>query len=188
MRLTLAALALSTSALVPACSEPVPQSPDAAYYLNHSQHDGSACSIFDFTIQVGSVNNTERTTVTDGADGTKVSCQILNAAAPFAVSGIVDDSAGKTGSYFRIDIPKIDKTATKDSPATGSVTYAALKTASNPLSGTCNFYFEAASSEAVASGKIWVAFDCPSVSGQPGTCAVQKGVAVFENCLTESTL
>lgn len=187
MRFTLAALALTTSVLVASCSEPVPQSPDGAFYLNHSQPDASVCAVFNHTIQIGSVANTERTTITDGTDGTKVACKVLNATAPFSVTASIDDSSGKSGSYFWINIPKIDKTATEENPAIGSVTYADLKTASNPLSGTCNFFFEAGSSEGVDSGKIWVAFTCPMVSGQAGTCAVQKGVAVFENCLTEDT-
>ena len=81
--------------------------------------------------------------------------------------------------------PAIAATATQASPAAGSVTFASPQTnLVDYTSSACSFYFLPGTPEAVAPGKIWVAFDCTAVSGGGSTCEIAQSVALFEDCST----
>lgn len=165
------------------CGESVPQSADGAFWLTTTQPDPLACTIAGHTVQVGAVDATERKTViVDGTKGTVVSCEVTGTKAPFNAHGKLDDLTN-SGSFLEINIPSISPDATLDNPAMGSLSYSAPKTGGNPYAGTCKFYFEGKGS--VASGRIWVSFQCDGLTSGMSTCPLKQGYAIFENCLTE---
>lgn len=188
MRFTLAALSVvALPMLAAACSEPVPQTPDGAFFFQTIQDDPLKCQIAGQKAAVGIVDqNQKNTVILDGTNGTEVDCTVLGTAAPFEVHAKMDDSKN-TGNYLEILIPKISPSAKKDSPATGSVVMSAPFTASTYTGEGCNFYFEEGTKQTVASGRIWVTFDCPALSSGMSTCPIKVGYAIFENCLTVST-
>ena len=69
MRFTLVAVSAAAAfALTFAgCSEPVPQSPDGAFFIATSQPDQTVCMHVGHTTQVGAVDSTQRTTVVEKA-------------------------------------------------------------------------------------------------------------------------
>lgn len=186
MRFTMLAVSAFALLTYAGCSEPVPQTPDGAFYVATVNNDPSMCKITGNTAQVGKVDQNEKNAViTDGTNGTKVDCSVINATAPFDVHAKVDDTAN-SGYYLEIIIPKISPSASKDKPATGTATIAAPWTAGSPYTGECNFYFEEGTKETVDAGRIWVSFDCPGITSGMSTCTLKAGFAIFENCLTES--
>ena len=187
MRFTLVAVSAAALATITGCSEPVPQSPDGAFFISTTQDDPLKCKITGHTAQVGSVDPSAiNTTVTDGTNGTNVDCSVLNATAPYEVRGKIDDtSIDGTGNFLEISIPSISPGATKDAPAAGAATISAPWSGS-AYSGDCNFYFEEGTDQTVASGKIWVSFNCPGLQSNMSTCPLKQGFAVFQNCLTEA--
>lgn len=190
MRFALAALSIvALPLLAAACSEPVPQTPDGAFYFQMVQDDPIKCSIAGNKAAVGLVDATNKNTVIlDGSNGTKVDCSIIGTknAAPFEVHAKLDDGAN-TGNYLEILIPKMGTDATVDAPATGSVVLSTPWTASTYTGQGCKFYFAKDSKQTVASGRVWLTFECPGVSSGMSTCPVKVGYAIFENCLTVST-
>jgi hypothetical protein len=187
MRLVLAAAATAALATLAGCSEPVPQTPDGAFFVQMIQDDPSQCMIAGNTAQEGVIDNAMRgTVVSDGTNMTVVDCTVQsnagNMAAPFQVHGKLD-ATGKTGDYLEIEIASISPSATEMAPAVGSVIFASPKTAEESYNGnTCTFFFE--NKETVDDGKIWVSFACTNVVSGMSTCAISKGYAIFENCLT----
>lgn len=185
MRFTLVAVSAAALATFWGCSEPVPQSADGAFFFATTQTDPLTCKIAGHTAAVGSVDPSAiKTTITDGSEGTVVDCSVLNATAPYKVEAKLDDT-NNTGNYLAFSIPSISPGATKDAPAEGSVTISTPKTASS-YGGKCNFYFEEGTKETVATGKIWVSFDCPALVSGMSTCPLKQGFAVFQNCLTDA--
>ena len=185
MRFALAVLSVTAFVTFASCSEPVPQSPDGAFWLNTSQPDATTCKIVGQVAQVGQIDAQEKpTTITDGANGASVTCTILGQASPFNVHGVINDNAG---SFLEIDVNPITPSASDTSPALGTVTFSASWTSGNPYSGQCKFYFEKGSRETVDVGRIWVSFQCDALTSQQSTCPLRQGYAIFENCLTEDT-
>jgi hypothetical protein len=189
MRLARFALAVvSTSALAvfaAACSDPVPPTPQGAWYVKLTHNSGD-CDIIGHETDVGSVTAGGRDRVL--VSGTKeanedvdVSCQVTGTSS-FQVAGVV--TLG--GKGLQISIPSIDASATKDAPAIGSASYNNVEFTAGAYSSStdkpCNFYFVPSTGEGVASGRIWVAFSCPVVVDEMSTCAVDESYVIFENC------
>lgn len=173
------------------CSDPVPPTPDGAYRVNFTGKSG--CNIMGHTTQIGDVTDTQRTTVVpDGTDGTTVTCTV-SGAGPFAVTGHLQHGADSL--QIRVDLPT---DASKATPAKGGVgflstttgnSFVASSTPADPVKNPpCNFYF-ANSKESVASGKVWVAFSCDTVTEQgsadPSTCGIDESYVILENCSQE---
>ena len=111
MRFTMVAVSAFVFLTYAGCSEPVPQTPDGAFYVTTVNNDPSKCTIVGNSMQLGKVDQNEKNTViTDGTNGTKVDCEVLNTAAPFDVHAKIDDTAN-TGNYLEIDIPSISPSA-----------------------------------------------------------------------------
>jgi hypothetical protein len=183
-----AAATVATLALFAGCSEPVPQTPDGAFWLTTIQPDAIACHIAGHTDQVGTVDSKQHSpVVTDGTDGIVVDCSVSsiagNAAAPFQVYAKLDATT-KTGNYLELNIASITAAAKIDAPAVGTLVFSDPKTAGNGFQGNCNFYFEGGAGEGVSDGKIWVSFQCDGLVSAMSTCPVKQGYAIFENCLT----
>jgi hypothetical protein len=186
MRFVFAVLSVAAVGMIAsACSESVPAAADGAYFLTTTQPDPLKCMIAGHTVQVGAIDaQVKKTVLVDGTNKTVVQCTVLNDTAPFQVHASLDDTAN-TGTYFEIVIPSIGPGAKSDSPATGTVIFSDPKTAGNAFSGQCNFFIEG--NEGIASGKVWVSFNCDGVSFGMSTCPLKTGFAIFENCLTQST-
>ena len=96
------------------------------------------------------------------------------------------DTGGIIG-MLSIRIPGITAGASMGAPVTGVVEFSAPATENDPYNGeACNFYFSSPS-EGVSAGRIWVTFDCPTVTDaeSPSTCSIGTSVALFEGCATE---
>jgi hypothetical protein len=185
MRLSRFALAVvSTSFLAVfaiACSDPVPPTPQGACHAELLSN-GGACTITSQVADVGSVTATTKDRVLVAGDdaGADISCQVSG-----TNSFDVQASATVAGQGIQISIPKIDSSATQMAPAAGTVIFAASMTGgaySTPSATPCAFYFKQGTGEGVASGKIWVAFSCPTVVNGMSTCAISESFAIFENC------
>ncbi|MFT3768132.1 MAG: hypothetical protein QM820_21995 [Minicystis sp.] len=189
MRFTLVAVSAVALATLAGCSEPVPQSADGAFFIATSQPDPSVCIHVGHTTQVGTVDSTQRTTVvTDGVDGINVSCTVESLAGsmtpPYLVKGKID-ALSKSGNYMELLIPSISPNAKPDAPAQGSVVFSDPKTAGNPYSGPCDFYFEQ-SNQTVDNGRAWLSFKCAELTSSMSKCPLTTGYVILENCLTES--
>ncbi|APR86153.1 Hypothetical protein A7982_11502 [Minicystis rosea] len=190
MRFAHAAAAVAVTAVAFAmsagCSEPVPVSADGAFFLATIQDDPLKCSHAGHTVQVGAVDSVQKTTVIiDGTDQITVDCNVVSlkeSGAPFKVQGKIDAQL-KSGNYMEIAIPSISPSATADAPAAGSIVFSDPKTAGQPYSGSCDFYFEQ-KNQTVADGRIWVSFKCDALTSGMSTCPLKQGYAIFENCLT----
>ena len=183
MRFALLVFSAAALATLAGCSDPVPQSADGAFWLATLQDDPLECKIGGQTAQVGAIDSTERKTViTDGTNNASIRCEVEGTTAPFKVHGAIDDLAN-SATYFEISIPSITSDASIDAPAVGSISFSSSWTAGEPYSGPCNFYFEG-TKESVASGRIWVSFQCDALTSNMSTCPLKQGYAIFENCLT----
>ncbi len=176
-----ALVAAAIPVLAAGCSDPVPETADAAWYVSTTQT--STCKIAGHQTSLGEVNATQKiSVVTDGVMGNSVSCSVTGSGT-FAV----DATAANTtqGVQLQIFIPAITPSATKDNPAKGSVSYLSPKTATTYAGGSCDFFF-INKPETVAAGKIWVAFTCDEITAGSAmsTCAIVEGYALFESCLT----
>lgn len=157
---------------------------DGAYFLSLTQTDPTACKVPTHDAAVGMVDAATRgQVITNGTGGTKVTCEIQGTTS-FNVHGKIDDTAN-TGNYFEIVIASITPDASEDAPAPGDMTFVSPQTAGGPLSGDCSFYFTPGTPETVATGKVWLTFRCPALTGGQSTCPVDLGYAIFENCLTQ---
>jgi hypothetical protein len=183
MRFALIAFSAAALAALAGCSDPVPQTPDAAWMVN-TVHDNPNCLIQDTTKSFGMVTSAgprPGMVETDGINMAMINCSVSG-----TTSFAVDASTQTTqdgGSSLQIIIASISKSATMAMPAVGEVSYQSDKTVANYGSHACNFYFEG-SAEGVSAGKIWVSFQCPALMGGMSTCQLSQGYAIFENCLT----
>jgi hypothetical protein len=163
------------------CSDPVPPTPQGAFQATFIS-DSSACMIAGHNTAVGAVtSNTKDKVLVSGTEGADIECTV-SGSGTFSVQAKISQN----GQGLEINIPKLTAAASKDSPATGSVNYASSKTSGTVFSSTadtpCNFYFSS-DSEGVASGRVWITFDCPKViQGTMKTCKIGPGFAIFENC------
>lgn len=185
MRLSRFALAVvSTSVLAvfaAACSDPVPPTPQGACKATLLS-GGGECKITSQEVSLGSVTATSKENVltAGGVEGADVTCQVSGTSS-FAVEAAVSVS----GEGIQISIPKIDSSATKMAPATGTVVFSSKNSGNAYKSESdtpCVFYFAQGTSQGVASGKIWVSFSCPKVVGGMSTCEMTESFAIFENC------
>jgi hypothetical protein len=185
MRLVAAALStIALAAVTYGCSDPVPQSPDGAWFVSTSQLDATKCHMAQHNSTFGQVDDAHRIAVeTDGVKGAHVSCTVSGTGnGPYAVQVLAQNDM----VTLQLSINAISTTATEASPAKGGVAYLDLDKTKVQYAGTdCNFYF-ATKAETVATGKIWVAFTCDSiVNGDTmSDCTLTQGYALFENCLT----
>ncbi|MFO0762004.1 MAG: hypothetical protein U0359_36525 [Byssovorax sp.] len=163
------------------CSDPVPPTPQGAFQVTFVS-DSAECGIAGHNTAVGAVTSTTKDKVlVSGTEGADVECTV-SGSGTFSVQAKITQN----GQGLEINIPKLTASASKDNPATGSVNYASLKTSGTAFSSAtdtpCKFYFTS-SSEGVASGRVWITFDCPKiVQGTMKTCKLGPGFAIFENC------
>lgn len=163
------------------CSDPVPPTPQGAFQATFVS-DSAMCGIAGHNTAVGAVSSsTKDKVIVSGTDGADVECTV-SGSGTFSVQAKISQA----GQGLEINIPKLTAGATKDNPATGSVNYASAKTSGTVFSSTadapCNFYFSS-DSQGVASGRVWITFDCPKVvQGTMKTCKIGPGFAIFENC------
>jgi hypothetical protein len=181
---SLAALSLAgCSGSFGGLGNPTPAPSDAAWVLNMTGA-GSACPLMVSTGQLGDVNDqiidAKVTDQMKGAAGVAtVKCSVVPVGSGLHVSG----AAGWGCDELQIDVPSITKTASKASPASGSVSYLSETTVST-FSGMCNFYFSG--NEGIGPGKVWLSFTCPGLtaSGSISTCPVAESYVLFEDCAT----
>jgi hypothetical protein len=166
-----------------ACGDSVPPSPQGAYLVTFTRPAG--CSISGHNAKVGDVTASQRNAVVvDATDGATVTCSVTGAG-PFNVSGQIMKGADS----LQIAIDSLPTSATKANPAKGSVSFASPNTVkayvADGSKAPCDFYF-ADPKESVASGKVWVAFSCPTViaggSLMPDTCSLLESYILLENC------
>jgi hypothetical protein len=163
------------------CSDPVPPTPQGAFQATFVSNS-SACMIAGHNTAVGAVtSSTKDKVLVSGIDGADVECTV-SGSGTFSVQAKISQG----GQGLEINIPKLTAGATKDNPATGSVNYASLKTSGTVFSSTtdtpCSFYFSD-NHEGVASGRVWITFDCPKIiQGTMKTCKLGPAFAIFENC------
>jgi hypothetical protein len=196
--LSSAAVCALAGGLLASCSDPVPQTPDGAFFAAMITDDPLKCTINGFTAQVGAVDGQNRNTVvsdgmslSDGGVPTKVSCTV-SGTTTFSVHGLIDDVQG-TGNYFEMQIDGLTVGQSKDSPAHGTgILSSAAHTAGEPYQGPCDFWFTAMTGETVnatgGAGKVWVTFSCAGLTSGMSTCPLKTGYAIFENCLTDTSM
>jgi hypothetical protein len=170
------AIALGSSG----CSDPVLPTPQGAWLVQFKD-PGQDCSIAGHAANVGQVDAQTRTDVViDGQNEATVSCTVSGSS-----SFSVDATASQNGKALQIVIDSISPSATIDNPAKGRVGFTSpntVKTYIGDKDHPCDFYFKN-KSETVASGKIWVAFNCPEVIAEgQDTCQLNESYAIFENC------
>jgi hypothetical protein len=181
MRLVRLALPLVAVAGLAACGDPVPPTPQAAYFVNFSD-PGATCPQNSHQSELGVVDAKTRTgLVVDGTNDTQVRCTVSGSGS-FAV-----DARATRADSLTISIPSISASATQAAPATGKVGYSSAETAGNqyapPTDMPCQFYFQPGTPQSVAAGKLWVTFQCPQViDGNGNQCRITESVALFENC------
>ena len=192
MRFTLVFSAVALASLT-SCSDPIPQTPDGAFYLALVS-PGGQCMINGHTAQVGGIDAANRNTVVtdgtsavDGGPVTHVTCSVTGTTT-FNVHGKIDD-IDNSGNSLEMIIGGIAAGATEANPAKGSAVFTAPWTAGNGYSGPCNFWFSPMTKEAVdvtgGVGRAWVSFSCAALSSGMSTCPLKTGFAIFENCLTQ---
>lgn len=165
------------------CEGNVPPTPRAAWSVTFVD-TGVDCAHMGHNSLVGKVtSNRKDAVITDGTDDTDVKCTV----SPSGSGYNVDASASRKDLYLNILINGITSGATEAAPALGGLAYSSAITAdayTATASGdtACKYYFIPGSGEGVDKGKIWVAFQCPIVTTEGSTCAIQQGYAIFENC------
>ncbi len=179
-RLALAVVSTSTLAvLAAACSDPVPPTPQGAWNLNFISPTGD-CKTVTHSSQSGSVTkNSKNTLLVAGVEEATITC-VVSGTNTFSVSG----SGNFKGQGVQISIPAIDSSATAMKPAHGGILFSTASTAGDYTSTAtaCDFYFIPGTGEGVTSGRIWVAFTCPTITQAMSTCALGESFAIFENC------
>jgi len=191
-------LAMLAGGLLASCSDPVPQTPDGAFFTAMINDDPSKCMIVGFTAQVGAVDGQNRNTVVsdgmslvDGGSPTHVSCSI-SGTTTYSVHGLIDDING-TGNYFEMQINDLKAGQSEADPAHGTgIISSASHTAGVAYQGPCDFWFTPSTKEAVnvanGAGRVWVTFSCAGLLSGMSTCPLKTGYAIFENCLTDSAM
>ncbi|AUX35577.1 MULTISPECIES: hypothetical protein [Sorangium] len=165
------------------CSDPAPPTPRAAYSLNFVK-PGASCNVGGHSEVLGEVTAARRLrVVADGDEGASVDCTVTGSGS-FDVSATLKNSA--TATQVRIKIVDISPGATKEMPASGSVSFSSAKTSGTTFTSTtdeqCQFWFDAESEQGVDAGKIWVVFECPSVTDGQYTCEIRRGALALDSC------
>lgn len=143
---------------------------------------GPDCQVGSENRQVGQITSDAVTSlVTDGESEATVSCTVADTGSGFQVSAL----ASQQGVALTFLIGSLPATATKDAPATGSVSYASPNTGSAFTSADCDFYFTAGTPQGVKEGEVWLTFECPQIAAAvDNVCAIGIGYAAFEGCST----
>lgn len=173
---------LAIGALAPACSDPVPPTPRGAWSVSFVDSPPIECSVQGHNASLGKVADTDRansTLVTHGESGAEIACSVIGSS-----SFNIDASAYLSGSILQMVVRGITSSASPDNPVKGSIGFASPTTVKTYSSNDCNFYFVPGSGEGIGPGKVWLAFDCPSISAEASTCEIKQGYAIFENCDT----
>jgi hypothetical protein len=190
--LAISLLALASLGAVAGCGSSTTVQPAAAWVVNFDEGTNGASCITNanFTDNFGQVSqsvigaslNNGQTDTEDPTNPTATVTCSVSGTTTFSVHG----EASTLSQELTISIASITSSATEANPATGSVSYeSAAHTADTAFaSESCNFYFKSGTGEAVASGKIWGAFSCPTIMGgnPQSTCGITESFFVFETC------
>lgn len=177
----LAAGSVITTALIAfGCSEPAPIIARGAWAVQFVD-TGVDCQIANHNVGVGEVSADKRTTlVDDETNDTTVGCTVIDNGGSFYFDAAESNKAGNVLTIVVSDLPS---GATKDNPATGTVSYRSSNTQAQFSSTECIFYFKEGTGQSVKAGNIWVTFECPEIAaGIDNVCQIQVGYAAFENC------
>jgi len=174
------ALSLCTLACLGGCSDPIPPTAKGGMLVNF-QDTGATCPNKSHKGVVGTITGTELTTMI--VDGQKVgnstadiTCRVSGA---FSVSGSL--LLGTDG--IQINVPAITATATKDSPAKGSVSFFSFDTAGNTYaSSDCDFYFVSGTPQGIKAGEVFMAFSCAKVLNEMSDCAIAESYVSLGSC------
>ena len=191
-RFALSLIASVTFVGLTSCSDPVPPTPQGAWYVSLQKpvSNPSQCLIMGHDKSVGSVTASKKDNllpdgVNDAGPSASVECSVVPKSGKFDVHGKMSSE----GLGLEISINAMPKAATEDAPIKGTVSYASDVTGNNSYqSGECQFYFTPMTSEGVDAGKVWVSFKCPTIvdSSSMSTCELKQGYAIFENCAQEA--
>ncbi|WP_437314454.1 hypothetical protein [Sorangium sp. So ce385] len=167
------------------CSDPAPPTPRGAYSLNFVK-PGASCNVGNHLEVLGEVSAARRLRmVADGEEGATVDCTVTGSGS-FDVSATLELKNSTAATSVRIKIVDISPTATKEMPASGSIIFSSAKTSGTAFVSTsdeqCQFWFDADSEQGVDAGKIWVVFECPSVTDGQYTCEITRGALALDSC------
>ncbi|WP_437523468.1 hypothetical protein WME79_34145 [Sorangium sp. So ce726] len=163
------------------CSGAEPPTPRGAYTMNFAD-PGIDCSAPGHLAILGEVSSAQKVRlVTDGEDDSSVDCSV-SGSGTFSVSAVAKNPAEASEIHIKIDA--ISPAATRDAPATGSISFSSARTGgqtfySDPAT-PCNFWFEG--KQGVDAGKIWVGFECPAMLNEGEICQLRLGVLAFDSC------
>jgi hypothetical protein len=161
----------------------------AAWTLPLTSSSAGACSVSGVTVAFGKVTADSQNPVTSEV-GESVSewtnCVLMsNTPGTFSLDATTEEG-NPHGTTFGVSIPSITSSATQASPVRGSLFFAGPATGGQVVSGDCNFYFKDPKAEGVATGEIWAAYTCPSLTvgdgSVAGTCQVTEGYIAYRNC------
>ncbi|WP_437574652.1 hypothetical protein [Sorangium sp. So ce887] len=165
------------------CSDAEAPIPRGAYSLNFVD-PGIDCNVSGHSEILGDVTADQKTRMlADGEEGATVDCSVTGSGT-FAVTGRAKNSA--TATEIRVKIDGISPTATREMPATGSVSFSSARTSGIAFTSTteeqCTFWFDPESEQGVDAGKIWVAFECTAVKSGRDICEIRLGTLSFDSC------
>jgi len=171
------------------CSDPVPPLPRGAISLHYNSPSFQKCALNSHYAKIGSISEASfDKVVVDGEGGAAIDCSVTGNG-PFAVSASASGTTEGKSYSFSMTIGSIRGSATEMEPATGSVAYSSTQTSlevsSSASDEPCIFYFNADAGQTIATGKIWVTFQCPKMLLDTKVCEIDTGYAVFENCETD---
>src|SRR4051812_41014999 len=142
---------VALAATASACGGGDPPPPQGAYFARLSS-SGSNCNNTGVAGHLGTVTTTKKTTLVTnlGAEQASVSCSVVQGAG----ANTFDVSASLTlnSDFLGISIPKIDASATRETPAVGSVGFSSSGTSNISYQSSktgCNFFFIPGSGESV---------------------------------------
>lgn len=177
---SLQALALGVATVTAAgCGEDPPPPPAGAFNIQFTGGASPAdCRIMTHQALFGAVNaGGTPSTVSDG-ESAKVSCTVRKSGSSFGVSG----RANSNGYNFSVNVKDFPASATAAAPATGTATFSSPQTQDNFVGTTCSFWLEPDQGQYIKDGSVWFAFQCPQVTSEGRTCAMQLSYAKFDNC------
>ncbi|WP_437294038.1 hypothetical protein [Sorangium sp. So ce426] len=163
------------------CSGAEPPTPRGAYKMNFAD-PGIDCAAPGHIATLGEVTDIQKVRlVTDGEDSASVDCSV-SGSGTFSVSAVAKNPAEAAEIHVKIDA--ISPAATRDAPATGSISFSSARTGGQTFysdtAAPCEFWFEG--KQGVDAGKIWVGFECPAMLNEGETCQLRLGVLAFDSC------
>lgn len=181
--LWLAALCVASAA----CSDAVSLASEGAYlvYFKQSASSGRMCNIVSHNSNVGTVDSTVvGLLLKDTVRGAKMECSVSAAGAGVQAVGVLQDAEAR---YLDFRIGAITTAATKMQPVTGNIGYRSPATVNlfrAPGDPPCKFYLNTKQAGQLATGKIWVDFECPEIhyDGANQGCEITGGTIAMQNC------